>query len=501
VYSLRLAANSKIEKVLLQLPRQGGGRGGGSSGEGCRSGGRRGGSLCREARGDAGGACRRRLGCRGGVRECAGRPRALPLQPCGHGGMGELPQRARGGRGEDPGGRDAAAASARASLRRGPQLPEARARAVEDELSRVRAQAQEARAALARAEAAAGARGAREGGLSAEVSRLRSELAGASTAAGASEQQAQTLSGRLEASGRRVAELEAAVEDAAAAAFRSRPPPPSPPPAAAFAAAPPPSSTPSSLPPLDGGGTPASMTVAALEQWLTDAGRGEEAWRLSNARAKKGAFDAAAEAILRGECRLLFLLRSRRPLQQKKGPDRTEQGMPCPRPRLSSLLNRRLATQGAVFLSSRCFSFAWLFCFFAFWLPLSHESSFTSALFSPTPKTQNFKKKEKGKTRTRALFSPSLFARFETKQCDSPSLSLLRSASRSHPWYVFLHALAAIEKLNMGPPHALALWNCKDDRQLRLTPGAPVAPLPDHFAAESGRNSPVREIIPAGKSR
>ena len=168
---------------------------------------------------------------------------------------------------------------------------------------------------------------------------------------------------------------------------------------------------------------------------------------------------------------------------------------------VSSLLNRRLATQGAVFLSSRCFSFAWLFCFFAFWLPLSHESSFTSALFSPTPKPQNYKKKEKGKTRTRALFSPSLFARFETKQCDSPSLSLLRSASRSHPWYVFLHALAAIEKLNMGPPHALALWNCKDDRQLRLTPGAPGAPLPHHFAAESGRNSPVREIIPAGKSR
>jgi len=203
------------------------------------------------------------------------------------------------------------------------------------ELSRARAQAQEARAALARAEAAAGARGAREGELSAEVSRLRSELAGASTAAEASEQQAQTLSGRLEASGRRVAELEAAVEDAAAAAFRSRPPPPSPPPPAAFAAAPPPSSTPFSLPPLDGGGIPASMTVAALEQWLTDAGRGEEAWRLSNARAKKGAFVAAVEAILRGECRLLFLLRSRRPLQQKKGPDRTEQGMPCPRPRLS----------------------------------------------------------------------------------------------------------------------------------------------------------------------
>ena len=199
----------------------------------------------------------------------------------------------------------------------------------------MRAQAQEARAALARAEAAAGARGAREGELSAEVSRLRSELAGASTAAGASEQQAQTLSGRLEASGRRVAELEAAVEDAAAAAFRSRPPPPSPPPPAAFAPAPPPSSTPFSLPPLDGGGIPASMTVAALEQWLTDAGRGEEAWRLSNARAKKGAFVAAVEAILRGECRLLFLLRSRRPLQQKKGPDRTEQGMPCPRPRLS----------------------------------------------------------------------------------------------------------------------------------------------------------------------
>ena len=112
--------------------------------------------------------------------------------------------------------------------------------------------------------------------------------------------------------------------------------------------------------------------------------------------------------------------------------------------------------------------------------------SFTSALFSPTPKTQNYKKKEEGKTRTRALVSPSFFALFQTKQCDSPSLSSLRSASRSHPWYVFLHALAAIEKLNKGTPHALALWNCKDDGQLRLTPGAPGAHLPDHFAADSG---------------
>ena len=84
---------------------------------------------------------------------------------------------------------------------------------------------------------------------------------------------------------------------------------------------------------------------------------------------------------------------------------------------------------------------------------------------------------------TLSLFSPSLFARFETKQCDSPSLSLLRSASRSHPWYVFLHALAAIEKLNMGPPHALALWNCKDDRQLRLTPEHTAAQLAEQVVA------------------
>ena len=203
--------------------------------------------------------------------------------------------------------RDAAAASARASAE--VLSSQRRVRELEDELSRARGQAQGAATALARAEAAVGASGAREGELSAEVSRLRSELTAAEARARAAEQEARELSGRLEASGRRVSELEAAVADAhakvaaasAAAAFRPPPPViPSPPPPAAFAAAPPPSSTPSSLPPLDGSG-PSNMTVAALKQWLTDAGRGEEAWRLSNERAKKGAFVAAVEAVLRGE--------------------------------------------------------------------------------------------------------------------------------------------------------------------------------------------------------
>ena len=43
------------------------------------------------------------------------------------------------------------------------------------------------------------------------------------------------------------------------------------------------------------------MTVAALRQWLTDAGRGDVAWRLNGERAKKGAFVEAVRAVLRGE--------------------------------------------------------------------------------------------------------------------------------------------------------------------------------------------------------
>ena len=43
------------------------------------------------------------------------------------------------------------------------------------------------------------------------------------------------------------------------------------------------------------------MTVADLRQWLTDAGRGDVAWRLNGERAKKGAFVEAVRAVLRGE--------------------------------------------------------------------------------------------------------------------------------------------------------------------------------------------------------
>ena len=206
-----------------------------------------------------------------------------------------------------------------------------RVQELEAELSRTRSQLQETSLALARAEEGARVRAAE---LGAEVARLRSELyaaaAAAATAAAASgsasaaaaenealrragleaerrarasEQEAQGLAGQLEGSRRRVAELEAAAgaaanananAAAAAAAFPSPPPPPPPPPQ-------PPASA--SLPPLGDGGSddPSTMTVAALKQWLTDAGRGEIAWRLNGERAKKGAFVEAVRAVLRGE--------------------------------------------------------------------------------------------------------------------------------------------------------------------------------------------------------
>ena len=206
-------------------------------------------------------------------------------------------------------GRDAAAAAARASAAAEAASAELRAEALgssrrvrelEAELSAARARAHEASLAATGAEAGAAARAAE---LAREAERLRSELAAAEARAGRAEQEARALAGRLEASGRRVAELEAAaaVADAAASAAALRPPPPPPPVAAPPPPPPPPSSSPSpSLPPLDGDGTPSTMTVAALKQWLVDAGRGEEAWRLSNERAKKGAFVAAVEAALRG---------------------------------------------------------------------------------------------------------------------------------------------------------------------------------------------------------
>ena len=116
----------------------------------------------------------------------------------------------------------------------------------------------------------------------------------------------------MQALSRGAAELEAAVASAnanaaaaaaasAAAAFR----PPAPPaPAAAVPSPPPPPSSsapPSVLPPLEGARDPSAMTVAALKQWLTDAGRGEVVWRLNGERAKKGAFVDAVRAVLRGE--------------------------------------------------------------------------------------------------------------------------------------------------------------------------------------------------------
>lgn len=242
-------------------------------------------------------------------------------------------------------GRDAAAAAARASAAAEAAAGSARAEAsslsrrvqeLEAELSRARAQAQEASVALARSEAA---QGARAGELTAEAARLRAELAAASAAAtagassaaeaaealrraaavaesraGIAEQEARwlrarvlELEGQVEEAGRRraAAELEAAAaassaNAANAAAPSFRPPPPA---AAAAAPPPPPASAPTytaSLPPLYGV-DPSAMTMAALKQWLTDAGRGEVAWRLNGERAKKGAFVDAVRAVLRGE--------------------------------------------------------------------------------------------------------------------------------------------------------------------------------------------------------
>ena len=193
--------------------------------------------------------------------------------------------------------REAAAARARADAAAGAvAAAAARAEAAERELAGARSDTASRVATLEAALASARAQGGdAAAAASARADAAERALAAERAAAAAARAESDGLRRQLAAAQAEVARVQAAAAakvagaKAAAAAAAAAPPPP------------PPTHPADNADFMDAGDepTPDTMTVAAIKQWLTDAGHDGEVWRLAGAKARKAEWVAAMKHVMR----------------------------------------------------------------------------------------------------------------------------------------------------------------------------------------------------------